>query len=136
MAMSAFTKSCRRKLWLFRVLDWFCLGLPLIIYVIVALCNDGISVSRKVAVVSTLMIAFVLTIVNLFIQNKLRCSIWIVLIGLYVAIREYLMPLIIILAATSILDDLIFTPLISYYKTKTISSHTIDQREEAEKKGE
>lgn len=134
MAASQFTKNCRNKLWLFRILDWICLAAPLIIYVIIALCNDGIRVGYKVAVVSTAMIAIILTIFNVIAQKKLRCPIWIMLIGLYVAIRDYLLPLVIILAITSILDDLVFTPLIHYYYTKTVASKTIDQREAAEAK--
>lgn len=134
MAASQFTKNCRNKLWLFRILDWICLAAPLIIYVIIALCNDGIRVGYKVAVVSTAMIAILLTIFNVIAQKKLRCPIWIILIGLYVAIRDYLLPLVIILAVTSILDDLVFTPLIHYYYTKTVASKTIDQREAAEAK--
>ena len=50
------------------------------------------------------------------------------LIGLFVAIKEYLLPLIIILAITSVLDDLVFTPLITYYKTKLISNKAMDER--------
>jgi len=136
MAASAFTKSCRRKLWLFRILDWVCLGAPLIIYFIIALCNDGIKVGYKVTMVAMLIIALILTIINVFAQKNLRCPIWIILIGLYLAIRDYLLPLIIILAIVSILDDLVFTPLIHYYYTKTVASKTIDQREAVEKKDE
>ena len=73
-------------------------------------------------------LVLILTAFNVIAQKKLRCPIWIVLIGLYVAIRDYLMPLIIILAITSILDDLVFTPIISYYRTKLISNKAIDER--------
>ena len=135
MAASAFTKSCRKKLWFFRILDWVCLSLPLIIYLIIALENDGIKVSQKVAVVGTLIVAIILTILNVIGQKRLRCPIWIILIGLFVAIRDQLLPLVIILAIVSVLDDLVFTPIISYYHTKTIASKTIDQRLEAEKEG-
>ena len=135
MAASAFTKSCRRKLWFFRILDWVCLSLPLLIYLIIALENDGIKVSQKVAVVGTLIVAIILTILNVIGQKRLRCPIWIILIGLFIAIRDQLLPLVIILAIVSVLDDLVFTPIISYYHTKTIASKTIDQRLEAEKEG-
>lgn len=128
MASSKFTKECRFKLWFFRILDWICLALPLIIYIIVALVNGEAVVAQKVAVVSTAMIALMLTAFNVLSQKKLRCPIWIVLIGLFVAIRDYLMPLIIILAITSILDDLVFTPLISYYRTKLIANKAMDER--------
>ena len=78
MAASAFTKSCRRKLWFFRILDWVCLSLPLLIYLIIALENDGIKVSQKVAVVGTLIVAIILTILNVIGQKRLRCPIWII----------------------------------------------------------
>lgn len=128
MASSRFTKECRFKLWFFRILDWICLAAPLIIYVIIALSSGQAVVAQKVAVVSTTMVALILTAFNVISQKKLRCPIWIVLIGLFVAVRDYLMPLIIILAITSILDDLVFTPLITYYRTKLISNKAIDER--------
>lgn len=131
MAASSFTKSCRRKLWLCRILDWVCLCAPLIVYFIIALCNEGIQVGYKLTMVATLLIAVILTIINVVAQKRLRCPIWIMLIGLYVAIREWLLPLVIILAVVSVLDDLVFTPLIHYYYTKTVASKTIDQREAA-----
>lgn len=125
--MSKYTRICRAKLWLFRILDWICLGLPIVVYVIVAL-SGGALVAQKVAVVSTLMVAIILTVFNVIAQKRLRCPIWIILIGLFIAIRDYLMPLIIILAITSVLDDLVFTPLISYYRTKYIANKAMDER--------
>ena len=136
MAASEFTKSCRRKLWLFRILDWICLLMPIIIYVAIALSNDGIKMGYKLTLVSMLIIAIILAAINIIAQKRLRCPIWIILIGLYVAIRDYLLPLVIILAVVSVLDDLVFTPLIHYYYTKTVASKTIDQREAAEKKAQ
>ena len=128
MAASIYTKKSRRMLWLFRILDWLCLFAPVITYVIIALASEGTLTYQKIAVVGTVMISLILTIFNLLAQKKLRCPIWILLIGLFVAMRDYLMPLIIILAATSILDDLVFTPIIHYYQTLTISNKAIDKR--------
>lgn len=125
--MSKYTKECRFKLWLFRILDWVCLALPVIVYIIMAL-SGGVLVAQKVAVVATTMVAIILTVFNIIAQKRLRCPIWIILIGLYIAIQKYLMPLIIILAVTSVLDDLVFTPLISYYRTKLIANKAMDER--------
>ena len=125
---SKFTKECRFKLWLFRILDWVCLFMPLIIYIGIALSSGEAIVAQKVAVVSTTMVALILSIFNVISQKRLRCPIWIILIGLFVAVRDYLMPLIIILAITSVLDDLVFTPLIAYYKTKLIANKAMDER--------
>lgn len=124
---SKYTREARFKLWFFRILDWICLGLPIIIYVIIALAGDGL-VAQKVAVVATTMVAIILTVFNIIAQKRLRCPIWIILIGLFIAIKHYLLPLIIILAITSILDDLVFTPLISYYRTKLIANKAMDER--------
>lgn len=129
---SKYTKTSRAKLWLFRLLDWICLFLPLIIYIFIALGDGGVTAARKVAVVSTVLIALILTIGNAIMQKRLRCPIWIILIGLYIAIKELLMPLIIILAITSVLDDLVFTPIISYYHAQLIANKTIDAREPEE----
>ena len=125
---SKFTKECKFKLWLFRIIDFICLFMPLIIYVGIALASGEAIVAQKVAVVSTTMVALILSIFNVLSQKKLRCPIWIILIGLFVAVRDYLMPLIIILAITSVLDDLVFTPLIAYYKTKLIANKAMDER--------
>lgn len=132
MAMSSFTKKCLLKLWICRILDWICLGAPLIVYAIIALANGQIGVTPKLALTATLIIALILTIINTIAQKNLKCPIWIVIIGLYIAISKWLLPLVIILAVASILDDLVFTPLIHYYYTKTVASRTIDQREAAE----
>ena len=132
MAQSTYTKNCRIKLWLYRILDWICLFAPVLVYICIALFSGGVAVLGKVSIVATVIIALVLTVINIIAQKRLRCPIWIILIGLYVAIQQYLMPLIIILAVTSVMDDLLFTPLIHYYYTKLVASKTIDEREEAE----
>ena len=132
MAKSAYTKKVQTKLWLYRILDWICLFAPLIVYICIAMGSGGVAAVGKIAVVGSVIVAAILTTINVIAQKRLRCPIWIVLLGLYVAIREYLLPLIIILAITSILDDLVFTPLIHYYYTAYVSSTTMDKRQEEE----
>lgn len=129
MAKSSYTKKCQANLWLFRVLDWICLFAPLLVYIFIALCNGGVAAVGKVAVVGSVIIAGILTAINVIAQKRLRCPIWIVLLGLYVAIREWLLPLIIILAITSVLDDLVFTPLIHKWYTRYQASIVVDERE-------
>ena len=128
MAESNYTKVCRAKLWLYRSLDLIILFAPVIVYIIIALTKDGVTVPGRVAVVGSVCIALILSLFNIIAQKRLRCPIWIILIGLYVAIKEILLPLIIILAFVTVLDDLILTPLITYYRTKLISNKAIDER--------
>ena len=125
---SDFTKVCRLKLWLYRIIDWILLFMPVIVYVVIALCDEGVTTVGKVSVVGTVAVAAILALFNIIAQKRLRCPIWIVLIGLYIAIRDYLLPLVIIMAVVSICDDLILTPLISYYRSKLIANKAIDER--------
>ena len=125
---SDFTKVCRLKLWLYGIIDWILLFMPVIVYVVIALCDEGVTTVGKVSVVGTVAVAAILALFNIIAQKRLRCPIWIVLIGLYIAIRDYLLPLVIILAVVSICDDLILTPLISYYRSKLIANKAIDER--------
>lgn len=132
MAKSEFTKSVQMRLWLYRILDWAILFLPVFIYIAMALADGGVTKAGKVSVVATVMVALILTIFNIFRQKELRCPIWISIIGLYVAFKEQLLPLIIILAISTTLDELLFKSLIGYYKAKYISSKTYDERKEEE----
>lgn len=125
---SKYTSKCRRNLWFIRILDLLLLLTPIIVYIVMALASEGVIVQEKIAVVSTVMIAVVLTMFNIIAQKHLRCPIWIILIGLFAAMKEILMPLVVLLAASSVLDELVFSPLISYLKTKLIASKTIDAR--------
>ena len=128
MATSKYTKRIRRKVLLLWLADTLLLFLPVLIYVVMALADSGVFMYGKVSVVASVLIAALLTAFNVIAQKRMRCPIWILIIGLFVAIREYLLPLIIILAVTSILDDLVFTPLISHYTVRAKSSKVIDDR--------
>lgn len=130
---SDFTQITRKKMWFYQVLDWVILFAPMFIYVVVALFDGGVTTTGKVSIVGMVMIATILTVFNLFRQKKMRSPIWIILIGLYVAFREKLLPLIIILAITTTIDDLFLGPIVKYYRTKLVASKTIDERDEANK---
>lgn len=129
---SSFTKKTRRKLWILRIIDMLLLFLPLAVYVVIALTNNTLVKTtdvQKVTVDICVIVAAILAVINVLAQKRLRCPIWIILIGLYIAVNELLLPLIVILAVTTVLDDLVFTPLIDKYRTKLISSKAIDERE-------
>ena len=102
--------------------------MPLLVYIGIALSTQDVIVVEKVALVGSVMVALLLTTINFISKRNLRSPIWIILLGLYFAMGQFLMPLIISLAIASTLDDLVFRPLTSYYKTKLIASKTIDER--------
>lgn len=125
---SNYTKATSRKLWFFRILSSILILVPLIVYVIMALSMGQVLIVQKFGLISSVLVALLLTAFNFLAQKNLRAPVWIILLGLYFAIAEYLMPLIVLLAITSILDDLVFKPLIAHYKVKLVSSKTIDER--------
>lgn len=130
---SKFTKGLRAKLWVCRIIDFLILVVPCLVYVIFAFVNGDIGNTKKIILTGLCAVAIIITIFNLFAQKHKRSPIWLVIIGLFIAIRELLMPLIIMLAVGSILDDFLFAPLISYYRTALISSKVYDKREEQNK---
>lgn len=127
---SKHTKRARAKLWILRLLDWALLFTPLLVYICIALGNGGVTTPAKVGVVGTVAIAAIITIFNILAKKSLRSPIWIILIGLFVAMKEWLMPLIIITAIATILDEFLFEPLITKTQTELISNKTIDKRSE------
>ena len=128
MASSNFTKRVRRKLWMVRALDWACVALPVVGYVLFGLFSHDVETIKKLVLISMCIISGIVSVTNVFMRQRMRCVVWILIIGLYVAVRELLLPLIIIMAVTAVADDVIFSPLIAYYQAKLASSKTIDQR--------
>lgn len=126
--MSSFTKKAIAKLWILRVLDLAFLLTPLAVYIGIALGNEG-ATYQKISVVGTVSVALILTIFNLITKKALRSPIWIILIGLYFALKEALLPLIILLAASTILDEFVFVPLINRTKVEVTSNKEMDKRE-------
>lgn len=82
----------------------------------------------KIGVAGTAMVAAAITAWNFVAQKHLRSPIWIVLIGLYFAMRDILLPLVITLAISTVLDELILRPIISNTREKLNGSKVIDSR--------
>lgn len=85
---SKYTKGARKKLWLLRALDWALLFTPLLVYVGIALGHGGVTTPAKVGVVGTVAVAAIITVFNILAKKSLRSPIWIILIGLFVAMKE------------------------------------------------
>lgn len=128
MRASNYTKKAIKILWLLRACNLAFLFVPVMVYVIIALASGGVTVTGRVSVVGSVMVSIILTTFNVITKRNLRSPRWIILIGLFVAIREALLPLVIMLAVTSVLDDLVFTPLIDHYKHVVETSLVIDKR--------
>lgn len=127
---SKHTKSLRAKYWTIKVLDLLVLSVPLMVYVGFTLFSGGevIAATSKICVTGASVVALAITAWNFLCQKHLRAPIWIVLLALYFAVGEYLLPLIICLAIGTILDEIVFRPLLANMREKLNASKVIDKR--------
>ena len=119
------TKKYKIKLNICRLLSFTITVLPVIIYVIKGFM-DG-SIGEKVSLGICVILALMFMLINVMFKYHIRSTLWILLIGIYVCI-DNIIPLLIIMAATTIIDEFVLVPLINKYKNKYIINKEIDLR--------
>lgn len=123
--MSQVTKSLKTKTYIFHFLSWILTFLPILIWLGIALAKSNDV--TKTALAISVLIAFLLTLVNLLLKYSIRSTIWILLIGIYVALKD-ITPLLIIIAVCTIIDEFIVHPLYKHYKERYHINKEIDKR--------
>lgn len=123
--MSETTKKLRNKTYVFHILSWLLTFLPIIIWLGIALAKSNDV--TKTALSITVLIAFLLTLVNLLMKYSIRSTVWILLIGIYIALKD-ITPLLIIIAVCTIIDEFIVHPLYKHYKERYHINKEIDKR--------
>ena len=99
---------------------------PLGAYTIIGLSEANL-VSEKVALVSTVFVVLILSVIAWINKTTMRSRIWVVILGLYFCLDSFIAPLLII-AITQVLDEWIISPLHKYYKNKYSINREIDKR--------
>lgn len=82
---------------------------------------------EKVALSLTAIASIVISVISIMTKVHLRSPIFILLIGLWVALDK-LLPCIITLSLCIILDEVVFTPLAEHYKSLYVINAEIDKR--------
>ena len=72
-------------------------------------------------------VAMILVIINTIFKMHLRSTIWLLVLGIYIAI-DFIMPLLIMVAVGTILDEFLFGPLHKHFKNKATINAEIDKR--------
>ena len=119
------TKKYKTKLNICRLLSFTITVLPVIIYVIKGFM-DG-SIGEKVSLGICVILALMFMLINVMFKYHIRSTLWVLLIGIYVCI-DNIIPLLIIMATTTIIDEFVLVPLINKYKNKYIINKEIDLR--------
>lgn len=123
--LSATTRSARNISIISYIASLVSTILPVIVYTGIAFAQGD--VRQKFTLGLTLMIAIILVVVNVIFKYHLRSAIWIVVLGIYFCIKN-IMPLLLILAIGTVLDEFIFTPVYKRYREKYKVNKEIDRR--------
>lgn len=123
---SKITKKYATLATIFSLLSAMCMFGPLLIYAGMAFAS-GAAVVSKLIVASSLVVAAVLTLISVLGKWAGRCRVWIVLLGLSIALQHFL-PMFYVFAATQILDELVICPLAAHFRNKKIINEQIDAR--------
>lgn len=123
--MSQTTKKYKTLSVVFLILSIIVTVFPIAFYTIKAFAEGSTTDKLSLGLFATLSI--VLCVVNLMFKLHLRSTIWLLVIGIYIAI-EAIMPLLIMVAAGTITDELVLTPLYKHFKAKATINKEIDKR--------
>lgn len=119
------TKKNRTLSIFFLVMSYVILYGPLSYYIISGLVVAG--TASRVTLTLLAVSALIICVISFVQKYRLRSPLWLVIIGIFFAV-ENILPLIIMMAAGTVLDELLLTPLHKYYKKKAQINSEIDKR--------
>ena len=101
--------------------------MPVFVCVVLGYANPELPTGAAVCLTGSLVIAAVLGLINIILKYRLRCCIWILILGLYIAL-DNILPIVLVLAFTTIIDDLVLTPLVDRFKNEYVANRAMDKR--------
>lgn len=123
---SEYTEKLKSKLFWLRFITFILLATPLF-YFFVSCLSSGAESWKKVTLVMTALISLMLIGLNIILKFHLRSPLFFMLIGIHV-IMDNVMVLLVLLAITSLLDEVFLTPWIKKVKTQLIANKEMDKR--------
>ena len=100
---------------------------PILIYVARAFLSSEVQSVNKYTLGIMCSVALIVTLINIVAKLRLRCIPWILLLGIYICLKE-ITSLLAIMAITTIIDEMIVTPLHKSLKNKYIINKEMDKR--------
>lgn len=125
--MSEVTKNLKRKMTICHFISWLLTFAPILIWLCIAMYKSNDVTKTTLAI--SIVVAGLLSMVNLLLKYSIRSTVWVLLLGIYVALKN-ITPLLIIIAVCTILDEFIVHPLYKHYKEKYHINREIDKRVE------
>lgn len=125
--MSTMTVRYKRLSIITFLLSSICSLCPILIYVIKAFVGSDVKEVNKYTLGIMCSLALIVSLINIVAKLHLRCIPWILLLGIYVCLKD-ITTLLIIMAVTTIIDELILVPLYKSFKNKYTINKEIDKR--------
>ena len=125
--MSTMTNKYKKLSILTFLLSTICSLCPILIYVIKAFVDKDVQEVNKYTLGIMCSVALVITLINIVAKLHLRCIPWILLLGIYLCLKD-ITALLVIMAITTIVDELVLTPLHKSFKNKYTINKEIDKR--------
>ena len=125
--MSTMTRKYKRLSILTFLLSALCSVSPIFIYVIKAFLDNDVKEANKYTLGIMCSVALVVTLINIVAKLHLRCIPWILLLGIYLCLKD-ITTLLVIMAITTIIDEMILMPLHKSFKSKYTINKEIDKR--------
>lgn len=119
------TKKYRRAYRILTALSWILTLGPMVGYVIYGFTSGG--TISKVSLGLSSMAAVALTGFSVIFKKHIRSTLFILLLGIYFALKEITI-LLIILSVCTLLDEFLITPLQKKYREKMVINSQIDRR--------
>jgi len=120
------TAYYKKSTTILKVMDLFLTFAPLLGFVIYAFATG--SVAQKVAFGMIGLCGVVLGVFSVLSKYSFKGAIYLILLGLHVAVGN-IVAILIILAVTTLLDELLIVPLYKMYKEKYIINKELDERQ-------
>lgn len=121
------TKKYKRLYLFSKIMSLLMTIIPMLIYIVIGFAQG--SIRSKLVLGACVTIGLIFVIINIIAKHKIRSTIWILMIGLYSACKN-IVPLLIIITITTVIDEFILEPLYKKYKAKYTINKEIDIRTE------
>ena len=125
--MSTMTQKYKKLSILTFLLSIICSICPILIYIIKAFVDKDVQEVNKYTLGIMCSVALVVTLINIVAKLHLRCIPRILLLGIYLCLRD-ITTLLVIMAITTIIDELILMPLHKSFKSKYTINKDIHKR--------
>ena len=101
---------------------------PLMVYLVLSYSSAVAEPVGKITLTAMLGVSVILSFVCLINKYTPRCRLWLILIGLYMCLDNFI-GCILVLAITQCLDELVVGPLARHYRSLHRINREIDRRE-------